>query len=89
MELTARRIKSSNDERFVVLVDGAGMSLFYLTLYVTVHMRGRSLAVNTIQNALNAIKALYAWQNYYCIAIESRFSFCELLQAHEVYSTSK
>ncbi|WP_223521835.1 hypothetical protein [Pseudomonas sp. GL-B-19] len=33
-----------------------------------------------------AIKALYAWQSYYCIDIESRFSCCELLQAHEVHS---
>lgn len=86
MKLSARRIKSSNGERFVVLVDGAGMPLFYPALYVTVHMRGRSLAVNTIQNALNAIKALYAWQSYYCIDIESRFSCCERLQAHEVHS---
>jgi integrase len=49
-------------------------------------MRGRSLAVNTIQNTLNAIKALYAWQSFYCIDIESRFSCCELLQTHEVHS---
>lgn len=86
MDLSVRRIKSSSGERFVVLVDGAGMPLFYPALYVTVHMRGRSLAVNTIQNALNALKALYAWQNYYCIDIESRFSCRELLQAHEVHS---
>ena len=86
MELSTRRIKSSSGERFVVLVDGAGMPLFYPALYVTVHMRGRSLAVNTIQNALNSIKALYAWQSYYCIDIESRFLCCELLQAHEVHS---
>jgi integrase len=62
------------------------MPLFYPALYVTVHMRGRSLAVNTIQNTLNAIKALYAWQSFYCIDIESRFSCCELLQTHEVHS---
>ncbi|CAI8828732.1 hypothetical protein EMIT0194P_200057 [Pseudomonas serbica] len=27
------------------------------------------LAVNTIQNALNALKALYAWQSYYGIDV--------------------
>ncbi|HAT3944710.1 MULTISPECIES: tyrosine-type recombinase/integrase [Enterobacteriaceae] len=86
MELSIRRIKSSSGERFVVLVDSVGMPLFYPALYVTVHMRGRSLAVNTIQNTLNAIKALYAWQSFYCIDIESRFSCCELLQTHEVHS---
>ncbi|MEO8645679.1 site-specific integrase [Pseudomonas sp.] len=86
MKLSARRIKSSNGERLVVLVDESGMPLFYPALYVTVHMRGRSLAVNTIQNALDAIKALYAWQGYYGHDIESYFSRGELLQAHDVHS---
>lgn len=86
MKLSARRVMSSDGERFVLLVDESGMPLFYPALYVTVHMRGRSLAVNTIQNALNALKALYAWQSYYGIDVESRFSRCELLQAHEVHS---
>lgn len=86
MELSARRIKSSNGERFIVLVDEGGMPLFYPSLYVTVHMRGRSLAVNTIQNALNALKAMYAWQGYYSIDVESRFSRGELLQGHEIHS---
>ncbi|HGP0230569.1 tyrosine-type recombinase/integrase [Pseudomonas sp. NY15435] len=86
MELSARRIKSSNGERFTVLVDEAGMPLFYPALYVSVQMRGRSLAVNTIQNALNAIKALYAWLSYYSIDLEPRFSRGELLHAHEVHS---
>jgi integrase len=86
MELSARRVKSSNGERFIVLVDDSGMPLFYPALFVTVHMRGRSLAVNTIQNALNAIKVLYAWQSYYDIDVESRFSHEEFLQSHEVHS---
>lgn len=86
MKLSARRIKSSNGERFIVLVDERGMPLFYPALYVTVHLRGRSLAVNTIQNALDALKALYAWQSYYGIDVELRFSCGELLQSHEVHS---
>lgn len=86
MKLSARRATSLDGERFVILVDESGMPLFYPALYVTVHMRGRSLAVNTIQNALNALKALYAWQSYYRVDIESRFSNCELLHAHEIHS---
>ncbi|NHB96969.1 hypothetical protein [Photorhabdus stackebrandtii] len=31
------------------------------------------------------IKALYTWQNYYCIDVKSRFLQSELLQAHEVH----
>ena len=86
MKLSTRRIKSSNGERFIFLVDERGIPLFYPALYVTVHLRGRSLAVNTIQNTLNALKALYAWQSYYDIDVELRFSCGELLQNHEVHS---
>lgn len=86
MKPSARRIKSFNGERLIVLVDESGMPLFYPALYVTVHLRGRSLALNTIQNALDAVKALYAWQGYYGHDIESSFSRGELLQAHDVHS---
>ncbi|WDH52769.1 site-specific integrase [Pseudomonas chlororaphis] len=86
MGLSLRRIKSTDGERFIVLVDEDGMPLFYPALYVTVHLRGRSLAVNTIQSALNALKALYAWRNYYSIDVEQRFSRGELLLSHEIHS---
>ncbi|MGY1450263.1 tyrosine-type recombinase/integrase [Pseudomonas chlororaphis] len=86
MELSVRRVKSSNGERLIVLVDELGMPLFYPALYVTVHMRGRSLALNTIQSALSALKAMYAWQSYYNIDVESRFSCNELLLSHEIHS---
>ncbi|WP_122847682.1 tyrosine-type recombinase/integrase [Pseudomonas viridiflava] len=86
MKLSARRFTSSDGERFILLVDESGMPMFYPALYVTVHMRGRSLALNTIQNALNALKALYAWQSCYRVDIESRLSNSELLQAHEIHS---
>ncbi len=86
MNLSLRRVKSSNGERLIVLVDELGMPLFYPALYVTVHMRGRSLALNTIQSALSALKAMYAWQRYYNIDVESRFSSGELLLSHEIHS---
>ncbi|WP_249583369.1 hypothetical protein [Pseudomonas viridiflava] len=86
MNLSLRRVKSSNGERLIVLVDELGMPLFYPALYVTVHMRGRSLALNTIQSALSALKAMYAWQSYYSIDVESRFSCGELLLSHEIHS---
>ncbi|WP_223534842.1 tyrosine-type recombinase/integrase [Pseudomonas sp. GL-B-16] len=86
MALSLRRIKSEAGERFALLVDDEGVPLYYPTLYVSVYMRGRSLAVNTIQNALHAIKALYACQAYFNVNYELRFSNGELLQAHEVHS---
>ena len=86
MGLSIRRFKSLSGERFALLVDEAGMPLFYPSLYVTSHMRGASRALNTILNALNAIKALYAWQEGQKIDLESRFSKGELLKSNEVHS---
>lgn len=86
MTLSLRRIKSEDGERFALLVDDEGMPLYYPALYVSAYMRGRSLAVNTIQNALHAIKALYACQAYFKADYELRFSNGELLQAHEIHS---
>lgn len=86
MGLSIRRFKSLGGERFALLVDEGGMPLFYPSLYVTSHMRGASLALNTILNALNAIKALYAWQEDQKIDLELRFSKGELLESYEVHS---
>lgn len=86
MQLSIRRFTGSRGERFAVLVDEAGMPLFYPTLFVTAELRGAGLAINTIINSLTAIKALYAWQAYYCIELESRFERSELLLTHEIHS---
>lgn len=86
MELSIRRIKSSDGERFVILADKNGTPLFYPTLYVTVHMRGRSLAVNTVENSLIAIKALYIWQAYYGLDLELRFSRGDFLRSNEIHA---
>lgn len=86
MALSIRRIRGSDGERHAILVDEAGMPLFYPTLWVTVILRGGAKAVNTIQNALNAIKCLYAWQDTYPIDLEQRFSAGGFLEANEVHS---
>ena len=86
MALSIRRIRSSDGERHVILVDEAGMPLFYPTLWITVILRGGAKAVNTIQNALNAIKCLYAWQDSRAMNLEQRFSAGEFLEANEVHS---
>jgi integrase len=86
MALAVRRVLGSIGERHAILVDESGMPLFYPTLWVTVILRGGALAVNTIQNALNALKCLYAWQEAYTVDIEQRFSSGNLLTANEVHS---
>lgn len=86
MQLSIRRFTGNTGERFAVLVDDSGMPLFFPTLFVTAELRGAGLAINTIINSLTAIKALYAWQAYHCIELESRFERSELLLTHEIHS---
>lgn len=85
MALSVKRLKGKDGERHAILVDARGMPLFYPTLWVTVILRGGARAVNTIQNALNAIKCLYVWQDTYALDIEQRFSVGEFLKANEVH----
>lgn len=86
MALAIRRFNTPDGERRAVLVDETGRPLFYPNLWATVHLRNGGLAVNTIQNALNAIKCLYAWLADSQIDVERRFSTGHLLQAREVHS---
>lgn len=86
MALAIRRITTGDGERHAILVDEIGIPLFYPTLWVTVILRGGARAVNTIQNALNAIKCLYAWQERYALDVEQRFSAGDVLNANEVHS---
>lgn len=84
--MRVKRINGTDGERHAVLVDELGAPLFYPTLWVTVFLRGGSRAVNTIHNALNAIKCLYAWQRAYGIDLEQRFTDGKLLTSSEVHS---
>ncbi len=86
MQLSVRRFQGESGERFSILVDDTGMPLYYPALYVTAEMRGASLSINTIDNALSALKAMHAWQDHYHLDLESRFKRSELLLAHEIHS---
>jgi len=86
MQLSVRRFQAESGERFMILVDDAGMPLYYPALFVTAVLRGGNLATNTISHALTAIKLLYAWGDYYCIDLEARFKRSELLFEHEIHS---
>lgn len=88
MDISMRRFVAADGERVAVLVDGSGMPLYYPTLFVTWSLRSRSLAANSIVNALTAIKALYAWQATVGIDLELRFSRGELLAEEAVRDVS-
>lgn len=62
METSIRRFMAASGERCAVLVDGAGMPLYYPNLFATWRLRSRSLAANSVLNALSVIKVLYAWE---------------------------
>ena len=86
MGLSVRQVIFDSGERYMLLVDGGGMPLYFPALYVTVVVRGGSKAVNTIRNALSAIKALYDWQDDYKVDIESSFACGDLLEAHQIHA---
>lgn len=86
MPLSIRTFQAESGERFLILVDDAGMPLYYPALFVTAVLRGGNRATNTIRNALTAIKLLCAWSDYYSIDLESRFKRSELLLDHEIHS---
>ena len=73
---------------YAELVDSSGMSLYYPTLFATWHLRSRSLAANSIANALHAIKALCAWEAQVGIHLESLFSQGEVLGEEQVRALS-
>ncbi|NNA26929.1 site-specific integrase [Pseudomonas lundensis] len=86
MQLSIKRFQGDSGERFSILVDETGMPLYYPALYITASLRGASLSVNTINNALSAIKMVCAWEEYYSLDMESRFKRSELLAPHEIHS---
>jgi integrase len=88
MDISMRRFVAADGERFAVLVDGSGMPLYYPTLFTTWHLRSRSLAANSIANALNAIKALFAWEAQVGIDLMILFSQGELLGEERVRGLS-
>lgn len=88
MGISMRRFVAENGERTAVLVDESGMPLYYPTLFVTWSLRSRSLAANSILNALNAIKSLYAWQESIGIDWELQFSHGKLLSDEQIRDVS-
>lgn len=84
MNITLRRYRGSDGERFSVLVDELGMPLFYPTLFATWTLRGRSDAANSISNSLNALKALLAWEARREINLVSIFTQGVLLDQNQI-----
>ncbi|HBN9565052.1 site-specific integrase [Pseudomonas aeruginosa] len=88
MNISLRRFRGSDGERFSVLVDALGMPLYYPTLFSTWVLRNGSLAANSITNALNALKALCAWETHVGIDLELTFSQGVLLDENQIRDLS-
>ena len=84
MDISLRRFRGSDGERFSVLVDEEGMPLFYPTLFITWTLRASSHAANSITNALNALKALCAWESRLGIDLVSTFTQGVLLDHNQI-----
>lgn len=86
MGLSVRHVIFDGGERYMLLVDESGMPLYFPALYAAVVVRGGSRAVNTLRNALSAIKALYDWQRDCKVDIESCFACGVHLEAHQIHA---
>lgn len=86
MATSVKQVVLDSGERYMLLVNGVGMPLYFPALYVTVVVRGGSRATNTIRNALSAIKALYIWQDACQVDVESSFSTGRLLEAYQIHA---
>ncbi|HHM7088338.1 TPA: site-specific integrase [Pseudomonas aeruginosa] len=64
------------------------MPLYYPTLFSTWALRNAELAANSITNALNALKALHAWEAHVGIDLASTFSQGELLDENQIRDLS-
>lgn len=84
MKPSLRRFRGKCGERFSVLVDEEGIPLFYPTLFTTWILRANSLAANSITNALNALKALSAWEARLDIDLVSTFTQGVLLDHNQI-----
>lgn len=84
MSISLRRFRGSEGERFSVLVDDQGMPLFYPTLFSTWVLRASSRAASSIANALNALKAVCAWEDRVGLELEAIFSQGKLLNQNQI-----
>ncbi|WP_313551693.1 site-specific integrase [Pseudomonas sp.] len=84
MSTSLRRFIAADGERTAVLLDSSGMPMYYPTLYTSWHLRSRSLAANSIVNALAAIKSIYTWSNEQALDIESLFFQCNTLEEKQI-----
>ncbi|MDF1623340.1 MAG: tyrosine-type recombinase/integrase [Pseudohongiella nitratireducens] len=83
-KFSIRHITFSDGERYKLMVDDFGVPYYYISLFITAHVRGAALSVSTIQNTLTALKMMCLWLQYYDIDIEARFRRAELLELQEI-----
>lgn len=79
-----RIVVFASGERFPVLLDEHGCSLFRPTVFALTQVRGRNLSTNTISNVLRAIVVLEHFLAARRIDIDSRLEYGELLSVAEV-----
>ena len=73
-------------ERLSMLIDEAGMPLYFPTLFITTQIRNAGRSANTISAYLSAIRRLYIWARASQIDIEQRISRRCFLTDSEVES---
>ena len=74
MKYSIKKIRFESGERFVNLVNEAGIPLFLPTIWLLTSYRGRGLAFNTLYQAVQSIEVLYTYLSNKGIDLDDRLS---------------
>ncbi len=74
MKYSIKKIRFESGERFVNLVNEAGIPLFLPTIWLLTSYRGRGLAFNTIYQAVQSLEVLYTYLSRQDIELAERLT---------------
>lgn len=76
--------RHQNGERFLNLLDNDGVPMFWPTLWTLTDLRASGKSINTISQALIALKVVYEFLDEYQIDLDARLQSATFLERHEL-----
>lgn len=76
--------RHQNGERFLNLLDKDGVPMFWPTLWTLTDLRASGKSINTISQALIALKVVYEFLDEYQIDLDARLQSATFLERHEL-----
>jgi integrase len=84
MKVSQKSFVMESGERYVLLVDGQGMPLYWPNLYVTTQVRNRSLSEAAMASALGGISILLRYFNERKVDMVRRFEEAKFFEGFEI-----